>query len=155
MALIAALFPTSMGCADVPYRTTIKGATASDLANLLDQISQLKALEDRPPPSEEALPRRAESDLGRLADAAHSLGYWFVCSAPTASRFSLMPAEAGGEQGSPRRWKSEREPLYEALMHVQRAHSSMDYPSPPAKARLHSNRSGVRPLDSRFRGNDE
>ncbi len=76
MALIAALFPTTAGRADVPYRTTIKGATESDLSDLLDQISQLKALEDRPPPSEEALQRRADSDLGRLADAAHSLGYW-------------------------------------------------------------------------------
>jgi hypothetical protein len=36
----------------------------------------LKTRENRPPASPEALRRRAEDDLGRLADAAHSLGYW-------------------------------------------------------------------------------
>jgi translocation and assembly module TamA len=78
LALIAALFPTVVGQADVPYRTTIKGTAKAetDLSDLLDQVSQLKALENRPPPSEEALRRRADTDLGRLADAAHSLGYW-------------------------------------------------------------------------------
>jgi translocation and assembly module TamA len=39
-------------------------------------VSELKSLEDRPPASEEALRRRADRDLGRLTDAAHSLGYW-------------------------------------------------------------------------------
>ena len=43
---------------------------------MLDKVSDLKTLEDRPPASEEALRRRADRDLGRLADAAHSLGYW-------------------------------------------------------------------------------
>lgn len=76
MALAAVIYPIAAGRADVPYRTKIEGAAASDLSDLLDQVSQLKALEDRPPPSGDALRRRAESDLGRLADAAHSLGYW-------------------------------------------------------------------------------
>jgi translocation and assembly module TamA len=76
MALLAALFPIDAGRADVPYRTTIKGATESDLSDLLDQVSQLKVLENRSPPSEEALRRRADRDLGQLADAARSLGYW-------------------------------------------------------------------------------
>ncbi len=76
VALIAALAPIAAGRAEIPYRTTIEGASESDLSDLLDQVSQLKALENRPPPSEEALRRRAESDLGRLADAARSLGYW-------------------------------------------------------------------------------
>ena len=75
-ALIATLFPVAAGNADVPYKTTIKGAAESDLSDLLDQISQLKALENRPPPSDEALQRRADGDLARLADAAYSLGYW-------------------------------------------------------------------------------
>jgi translocation and assembly module TamA len=74
-ALIALLYPIAAGRADVPYRTTITGAN-SDLSGLLDQVSQLKALEGHPPPSEEALRRRADRDLGRFADAAHSLGYW-------------------------------------------------------------------------------
>ena len=62
--------------ADVNYRAEITGADDSDLANLLDKVSELKTLEDKPPASEEALRRRADRDLGRLADAAHSLGYW-------------------------------------------------------------------------------
>jgi hypothetical protein len=62
--------------ADLNYRAEITGAEDSDLADLLDKISELKTLEDKPPASEEALRRRADRDLGRLADAAHSLGYW-------------------------------------------------------------------------------
>jgi len=62
--------------ADLNYRTEITGVEDSDLANLLDKVSELKTLEDKPPVSEEALHRRADRDLGRLADAAHSLGYW-------------------------------------------------------------------------------
>jgi translocation and assembly module TamA len=42
----------------------------------LDKVSELKTLEEKPPASEEALRRRADRDLERLADAAHSLGYW-------------------------------------------------------------------------------
>ncbi|MGC2202096.1 MAG: autotransporter assembly complex family protein [Stellaceae bacterium] len=62
--------------ADLAYRTEITGAEDGALADLLDKVSELKSLEDKPPASEEALRRRAERDLGRLADAAHSLGYW-------------------------------------------------------------------------------
>lgn len=62
--------------ADLDYRAEITGAEAGDLADLLDKVSELKSLEDKPPASEEALRRRADRDLGRLADAAHSLGYW-------------------------------------------------------------------------------
>jgi translocation and assembly module TamA len=62
--------------ADLRYETTIAGADDSDLADLLDKISELKTLEDRRPASEEALRRRADADLLRLTDAAHSLGYW-------------------------------------------------------------------------------
>lgn len=76
VVVIAALFPSLAGRADVEYRTTITGAKEGDLSNLLDQVSQLKALEKRRPPSDEALRRRAERDLGQLTDAAHSLGYW-------------------------------------------------------------------------------
>src|SRR5438045_5427618 len=62
--------------ADLNYRAEITGAEDGDLADLLDKVSELKQLEDKPPPSEEALRRRADRDLERLADAAHSLGYW-------------------------------------------------------------------------------
>src|SRR5215470_12502196 len=74
--IAAALLPRSVVRADFNYQTEITGVEDSDLADLLEKISELKMLEDRPPVSEEALRRRADRDLGRLADAAHSLGYW-------------------------------------------------------------------------------
>src|SRR5215831_20279206 len=70
------LLSVSTAFADVNYRAEITGAEDGDLASLLDKVSELKTLEDKPPVSEEALRRRADRDLGRLADAAHSLGYW-------------------------------------------------------------------------------
>src|ERR1700758_3520716 len=76
VALATALAAGAEARADLNYRAEITGAEDSDLANLLDKISELKTLEDKPPASEEALRRRADRDLGRLADAAHSLGYW-------------------------------------------------------------------------------
>ena len=77
VVLIAAVFvPGSVARADLNYRTEITGVEDSDLADLLDKISELKTLEDKPPVSEEALRRRADRDLGRLADTAHSLGNW-------------------------------------------------------------------------------
>ena len=76
VALIATLAPGRCRRADLNYRAEITGAEDSDLASLLDKVSELKTLEDKPPASEEALRRRADRDLGRLADAAHSLGYW-------------------------------------------------------------------------------
>ena len=76
LALAAALLPAPAGQADIRYRTTITGAGRGDLADLLDKVSELKTLEGRQPASEEALRRRADRDLVRLADAAHSLGYW-------------------------------------------------------------------------------
>jgi translocation and assembly module TamA len=76
IALATALVPASAVRADVNYRAEITGAEDGDLASLLDKVSELKTLEDKPPVSEEALRRRADGDLSRLADAAHSLGYW-------------------------------------------------------------------------------
>src|SRR5438874_3778300 len=76
IAVATTLVPDAAVRADVNYRAEITGAEDSDLANLLDKVSELKTLEDKPPASEEALRRRADRDLGRLADAAHSLGYW-------------------------------------------------------------------------------
>ena len=76
LALAAALLPAPAGQADIRYRTKITGAGRGDLADLLDKVSELKTLEGRQPASEEALRRRADRDLVRLADAAHSLGYW-------------------------------------------------------------------------------
>src|SRR6266481_5056376 len=76
VALAMALVPGPAAYADLDYRVEITGADDSELADLLDSVSELKTLEDKPPASEEALRRRADRDLGRLADAAHSLGYW-------------------------------------------------------------------------------
>jgi translocation and assembly module TamA len=76
VSLTTVLVPGPAVCADLNYRAEITGAEDSDLANLLDKVSELKTLEDKPPASEEALRRRADRDLGRLADAAHSLGFW-------------------------------------------------------------------------------
>ena len=76
VALATTLVSGPAARADLNYRAEITGAEDSALANLLDKVSELKTLEDKPPVSEEALRRRADGDLSRLADAAHSLGYW-------------------------------------------------------------------------------
>src|SRR6476659_5711029 len=76
VALAAALTPGPAVRADLNYRAEITGAEDTDLADLLEKVSELKTLADKPPVSEEALRRRADRDLGRLTDAAHSLGYW-------------------------------------------------------------------------------
>ena len=76
IALATALVPHPAVRADIDYRAEITGSEDSELTDLLDAVSELKTLEDKPPVSEEALRRRADRDLGRLADAAHSLGYW-------------------------------------------------------------------------------
>src|ERR1700751_2441113 len=76
VALVTALLLGGAARADLNYSAEITGAEDSELASLLDKVSELKTLEDKPPVSEEALRRRADRDLARLADAAHSLGYW-------------------------------------------------------------------------------
>src|ERR1700731_1679294 len=76
IALAMALVLGPAAYADLNYRVEITGAEDSELADLLDSVSELKTLEDKVPASEEALRRRADRDLERLADAAHSLGYW-------------------------------------------------------------------------------
>jgi translocation and assembly module TamA len=76
VAVTTALVSSPPADADLNYRAEITGAEDSDLADLLDKVSELKQLEDKPPASEEALRRRADRDLERMADAAHSLGYW-------------------------------------------------------------------------------
>jgi translocation and assembly module TamA len=76
VAVLTAFVAGPAARADLNYRAEITGAEDSDLTSLLDKVSELKTLEDKPPVSEEALRRRADGDLGRLADAAHSLGFW-------------------------------------------------------------------------------
>src|SRR5262245_17182839 len=74
--IAAALVPRSTARADLNYRAEITGVEDNELADLLEKVSELKTIEDRPPVSEEAMQSRADRDLGRLTDAAHSLGYW-------------------------------------------------------------------------------
>jgi translocation and assembly module TamA len=76
LALMLAGLPAARALADIRYEAKIVGAGNSQLGDLLDDVSQLKSLEDRKPASLEALRRRAARDLPRLSEAAHSLGYW-------------------------------------------------------------------------------
>jgi hypothetical protein len=106
IALTTTLVPGPAVRADLNYRAEITGAEDSDLANLLDKVSELKTLEDKPPASEEALRRRTDRDLGRLADAAHSLGYWDAefsyevdTEAEPAERQALRQARARNASG--------------------------------------------------------
>ena len=107
-ALATALVPGPTVRADLNYRAEITGAEESDLADLLDKISELKTLEDKPPVSEEALRRRADRDLGRLTDAAHSLGYWDaefsydIDTATDPAKVTLSRSNQGCSTMSPR-----------------------------------------------------
>jgi translocation and assembly module TamA len=76
IALAIVCSPIIAVSAELRYEAKIVGVDDSDLADLLSEVSQLKTLDDRLPASEEALRRRAEDDLLRLKEAAHSLGYW-------------------------------------------------------------------------------
>ena len=76
IALAILCSPIFAVSAELRYEAKIVGVDDSDLADLLADVSQLKTLDDRLPASEEALRRRAEDDLDRLKEAAHSLGYW-------------------------------------------------------------------------------
>ncbi len=78
--------------ADLSYQTVILGAKPAALAALLNNVSQLKALQDRPPPSRGALDRRAERDLKFLEEAAHSRGYWGAKAKYTID-FAARPAK--------------------------------------------------------------
>ena len=89
-ALVVALSPSVAGRADIAYRTVIKGASPSELADLLDQVSQLKALENRPPASPEALARRADRDLGGRFSSALSCETWSSRSASSLGDAPLM-----------------------------------------------------------------
>ena len=51
VALATVLVPGPAGRADLNYRAEITGAEDSDLAALLDKVSDLKTLEEKPPAS--------------------------------------------------------------------------------------------------------
>jgi len=52
------------------------GAFPDELADLLPQVSQLRALQDRPPLSQAGLERRIQGDLALLDEALRSEGYY-------------------------------------------------------------------------------
>ena len=60
----------------VPYELTIVGLEDSALETLLTQVSQLAALQSRPPASLAGLRRRAEDDLERFRQALRSEGFY-------------------------------------------------------------------------------
>src|SRR5712671_4225734 len=64
--------------ADIAYKAAIKleGLDDSALLDTLKAASQLVQLEDKPPPSNAALRRRAEDDLPRLKEVMQVAGYW-------------------------------------------------------------------------------
>lgn len=62
--------------ADVRYVTEIVGVEDQALAGRLREGSQLVALQDRLPPSEAALRRRADDDVPQLLQILHDAGYW-------------------------------------------------------------------------------
>jgi translocation and assembly module TamA len=64
--------------ADAAYKTEIKleGLKDKKLLDRLEAASQLVQLEDKPPPSNPALRRRAEDDLPRLKEVMQAAGYW-------------------------------------------------------------------------------
>jgi hypothetical protein len=60
VALTAVLVPGPAVRANFNYRVEITGAEDRDLTDLLDKVSELKTLADKPPASEEALRQRAD-----------------------------------------------------------------------------------------------
>jgi translocation and assembly module TamA len=82
LAILVAAFlvfwHTSPATSDISYSSEIhlEGVKDSALERSLRDVSQLVKLEDKPPPSEAALRRRAEDDLPRLKEVVQAAGYW-------------------------------------------------------------------------------
>ena len=78
LALAAALALGAAAPAGIAYKTEIRlqGLEDSKLEEALNSASQLAALQDKPPPSNAALRRRADDDLPRLAEVMRAQGYW-------------------------------------------------------------------------------
>src|SRR5262249_22575108 len=86
------------------YKATILGVEDSDLLDTLQAVSRLIAEADRPPPSLEALRRRAEDDLPRLQEALASLGYYYAeLSYEIDPKASPLRVTVHGRRGQPYR----------------------------------------------------
>ncbi|MBV9522244.1 MAG: BamA/TamA family outer membrane protein [Alphaproteobacteria bacterium] len=75
-ALLLSCWLAGTALADIAYETEIAGAPNKTLAAALKENSQLVKLQDRPPPSDAALRRRAEDDRPTLLRIMHDGGYW-------------------------------------------------------------------------------
>jgi translocation and assembly module TamA len=75
LALVLCAWAPPVLAGSIDYETKFAGAPDAVLDPLRD-ASQLVALEDKKPPSQAALHRRAEADLDRLAAALRSEGYY-------------------------------------------------------------------------------
>ena len=78
LLIVAAQLGAACGTAQakITYKTTIVGIADSDLADQLEESSQLVAQEDGRTDSEEALRRRAVADLQRLQAVVRAAGYY-------------------------------------------------------------------------------
>ncbi|SMF58280.1 autotransporter secretion outer membrane protein TamA [Tistlia consotensis] len=64
------------GDESVPYEVSIAGDLPGDLQGQLEEVSQLIALQDRPPDTMAALRRRIRDDVSRLESVLHSQSYF-------------------------------------------------------------------------------
>jgi translocation and assembly module TamA len=80
LATLASVTLAAPARAEIRYETEIELKDLKDktLSQSLKDASQLVALEDRPPPSDAALRRRAEDDLPRLNEVMQAAGYWLA-----------------------------------------------------------------------------
>jgi translocation and assembly module TamA len=78
LMLLAAPVLAAAAPPEIAYKTEIKlqGLDNSQISDALKSASQLVALQDKPPPSNGALRRRADDDLPRLAEVMRAEGYW-------------------------------------------------------------------------------
>ncbi len=61
---------------EIPYEVEITGPEEKKITTLLEQVSQLVALQERPPATIAALQRRADGDLERFRAALRSEGFY-------------------------------------------------------------------------------
>jgi translocation and assembly module TamA len=74
--LTGIVVPIARAAADIAYKTEITGTDDPALRTTLQAASQLVELQNRPPPTEAALRRRAENDLDRLRAVLNAAGYY-------------------------------------------------------------------------------
>src|SRR5690606_21270382 len=99
LALLLSVLPSGPLAAELAYRTEIAGIDDQQVVHDLRSASQLVQLEGRPPDSELALRRRAESDRERLNAVLRAAGYYEAtitfgidtATAPAVVRIAIAP----------------------------------------------------------------